>query len=118
MVRPGENAEFYCAVDANPMGADRVKWERSDGFDMEARTETTYSEVSRSLYLVVKNATEGDSGEFVCVADNGIGMPDAAATRPGFGLTNMLNRAQVLGGSCDITPRDDGGTVVEWKVPL
>ncbi len=73
MVRPGENAEFYCAVDANPMGADRVKWERSDGFDMEARTETTYSEVSRSLYLVVKNATEGDSGEFVCVADNGIG---------------------------------------------
>jgi len=54
----------------------------------------------------------------LCVADNGIGMPDAAATRPGFGLTNMLNRAQVLGGSCDITPRNHGGTVVEWKVPL
>ena len=54
----------------------------------------------------------------LCVCDNGIGMPDAAATRPGFGLTNMMNRAQVLGGSCDITPRDGGGTVVEWKVPI
>jgi len=54
----------------------------------------------------------------LCVADNGEGMPDAAATRPGFGLTNMINRAQVLGGSCDITPRPGGGTIVEWKVPL
>jgi len=54
----------------------------------------------------------------LCVADNGIGMPDAAATRPGFGLTNMMNRAQVLGGSCDITERDGGGTTVEWTVPL
>lgn len=54
----------------------------------------------------------------LCVSDNGIGMPDAAATRPGFGLTNMMNRAQVLGGSCEITPREGGGTTVEWKVPI
>jgi PAS domain S-box-containing protein len=54
----------------------------------------------------------------LCVADNGVGMPDAAATRPGFGLTNMMNRAQVLGGSCEITPREGGGTRVEWKVPI
>ena len=52
------------------------------------------------------------------VVDDGVGMPDAAATRPGFGLTNMLNRAQVLGGSCDITSQPDAGTTVEWKVPL
>ena len=67
----------------------------------------------------VEIVIEADEG--VCrlsVADDGIGMPDAAATRPGFGLTNMMNRAQVLGGSCDITPRSGGGTVVEWKVPL
>jgi PAS domain S-box-containing protein len=54
----------------------------------------------------------------LCVTDNGIGMPDAAATRPGFGLTNMMNRAQVLGGSCEITPREGGGTIVDWKVPI
>jgi len=62
-----------------------------------------------------------DATAAVCrlrVADNGIGMPDAAAARPGFGITNMMNRAQVLGGSCEITSGDDGGTVVEWKVPL
>ncbi|NND02973.1 MAG: PAS domain-containing sensor histidine kinase [Acidimicrobiia bacterium] len=54
----------------------------------------------------------------LCVSDDGIGMPDAAATRPGFGLTNMMNRAQVLGGGCDITEPDAGGTMVEWTVPL
>lgn len=54
----------------------------------------------------------------LCVTDNGIGMPDAAATRPGFGLTNMMNRAQVLGGSCEIKTTPDGGTMVDWKVPL
>lgn len=60
----------------------------------------------------------GDGMCRLCVSDDGTGMPDAAATRPGFGLTNMLNRAQVLGGSCDITARPGGGTMVEWKVPL
>ena len=34
----GDNAEFFCMVDANPMTADTVKWTRQgDGFDMEAR---------------------------------------------------------------------------------
>ena len=34
----GDNAEFFCMVDANPMTADTVKWtRRGDGFDMESR---------------------------------------------------------------------------------
>ena len=34
----GDNAEFFCMVDANPMTADTVKWTRQgDGFDMESR---------------------------------------------------------------------------------
>ncbi len=52
------------------------------------------------------------------VADNGIGIAGPGAARRGFGLTNMMNRAQVLGGSCEITPRPEGGTIVEWTVPL
>ena len=34
----GDNAEFSCMVDANPMTADTIKWTR-DGFDMESRDE-------------------------------------------------------------------------------
>ncbi len=72
MVRPGENAEFYCVVDSNPSGPDHVRWTRS-GFDMSSRTASTFSNASRAAYLVVRNVTRGDSGEFACVANNGIG---------------------------------------------
>ncbi len=51
MVRPGENAEFYCLIDANPAEESHVKWER-DGFDMDSRTVSTFSKNSSSLYLV------------------------------------------------------------------
>ena len=40
-VSPGENAEFFCVVDANPMDADTIKWTRS-GFDMESRDVTLF----------------------------------------------------------------------------
>lgn len=73
-----------------------------------------HAEASK-LYVLI-DTTAGTCR--LCVADDGVGMPDAAATRAGFGLTNMMNRAQVLGGSCDITEREDGGTMVEWVVPL
>lgn len=71
---------------------------------------------SASALSVLIDATDGMCR--LCVTDNGTGIPDAAASRPGFGLTNMMNRAQVLGGSCEIKPSNDGGTVVDWKVPL
>jgi two-component system, NarL family, sensor histidine kinase DevS len=51
------------------------------------------------------------------VADNGIGIH---AERPisGSGLANMRARATELGGTCAITDRPGGGTVVEWVVPM
>ena len=72
LVRPGDNAEFFCTVDANPINADTVKWTR-DGFDFDARSVLTFSNVTNSVYLVVKNVTGEDSGEFFCTANNGIG---------------------------------------------
>jgi signal transduction histidine kinase len=36
----------------------------------------------------------------------------------GSGLSNMTERATSLGGTCSIGPAQDGGTVVEWRVPL
>ena len=46
------------------------------GFDMSSRTLTSFHNATGALYLVVRNVTAADSGEFACVADNGIGNED------------------------------------------
>ena len=51
------------------------------------------------------------------VLDNGIGIPPERVGR-GDGLANMQSRAEELGGSCTISSRPGGGTVVEWVVPV
>ena len=48
------------------------------------------------------------------VADDGVGMP--ADPQPGHGLSNLLWRAANHGGRCTWTPRDGGGTVVQWQI--
>ena len=51
------------------------------------------------------------------VADDGKGI--SAERRPGAkGLANMEARAARLGGNVWVKPGPDGGTVVEWRVPL
>lgn len=49
------------------------------------------------------------------VADDGGGIPAGAAES---GLANMRERAAKHGGSCVIRPGSNGGTLVEWSVPL
>ena len=51
------------------------------------------------------------------VRDNGRGF-DPSATHAGYGVRNMGERAQKLGGSADVRTADEGGTVVDWRVPL
>ncbi|MGF1599390.1 MAG: PAS domain S-box protein [Acidimicrobiales bacterium] len=50
------------------------------------------------------------------VADDGVGLP----VNPihGGGLSNLLARAQQLGGTTSIAGRPDGGTVLTWTAPL
>jgi two-component system, NarL family, sensor histidine kinase DevS len=50
------------------------------------------------------------------VVDNGVGIGDRAGA--GNGLANMGERAQQLGGSCEMSEPASGGTRVEWHVPL
>ena len=50
------------------------------------------------------------------VIDDGIGPPGEASPR-GNGLLNMSARAERLGGTLTLRPGQDGGTVVEWRVP-
>lgn len=94
LVGQGEPAHLECAVDANPMKQNTIRWERK-GYDMAGRTKTTSGaptlmasplSLSKSVnsvfatsqnvgvvLLTVLNATAEDSGEFWCVASNGIG---------------------------------------------
>jgi PAS domain S-box-containing protein len=49
------------------------------------------------------------------VVDNGVGVSESSSV--GNGLPNMSERAEELGGTCFVKAADDGGTVVEWRVP-
>lgn len=50
------------------------------------------------------------------VTDNGVGTPESVFG--GHGLQNLRTRASSMGGACVLTPRDGGGTVLTWSVPL
>jgi PAS domain S-box-containing protein len=49
------------------------------------------------------------------VADDGIGI--TVSNSAGYGLENMRNRAEQLGGSLSISVRNPAGTVLTWSVP-
>ncbi|MDA9260361.1 histidine kinase [Puniceicoccaceae bacterium] len=80
-----------------------------------------------SLQNIVKHAAASEvavklrhtDGQFIIrVADNGRGFP-AESTGPGQdGLINMRQRLQSIHGSCDWLPNENGGTIVEMKLPL
>jgi signal transduction histidine kinase len=51
------------------------------------------------------------------ITDDGVGVdPDHRPT--GLGLTNILGRAQRLGGTCTVNPIQPHGTIVDWRIPL
>ena len=50
------------------------------------------------------------------VVDDGVGIGEGAGS--GNGLANMRERAEALGGHCDVTSPAAGGTILEWRVPV
>jgi len=56
-----------------------------------------------------------DDQVVVMVEDNGVGADPARARG---GLVNLRDRAGDLGGTFTVRPRDGGGTVIDWRVPL
>ncbi|HVX31445.1 MAG TPA: GAF domain-containing sensor histidine kinase [Nitrolancea sp.] len=50
------------------------------------------------------------------VEDDGRGLPPDKIT--GIGLHSMRERAEELGGSCEIQPREGGGTIVRARLPF
>lgn len=49
------------------------------------------------------------------VEDDGHGIPEGAARS---GLRNLADRAELLGGHCEVSRRPAGGTRLSWRVPL
>jgi nitrate/nitrite-specific signal transduction histidine kinase len=60
---------------------------------------------------------EVDTDICVRVSDDGVGPPTDGGSR-GRGLDNMASRATRLGGAMSLMPASDGGTVLEWRVPV
>jgi signal transduction histidine kinase len=57
----------------------------------------------------------------VAVADDGVGLPEPRAGRPrhtGVGLVSMRERAEELGGTCQLQTPAEGGTRVLARLPL
>ncbi len=51
------------------------------------------------------------------VEDDGVGIDPSRSGR-GWGLRNMADRARALGGGLVLTEAPNGGTLLEWRVPL
>lgn len=50
------------------------------------------------------------------VADDGIGIA-SHSSEAGFGLRSMAHRAELIGGELTIERSDEGGTIVQCRVP-
>ena len=59
-----------------------------------------------------------DGALWVCVADNGCGIPPGQASPSADGLAGMRRRLENLGGECEITNPAAGGTQVVFRLPL
>ncbi len=72
-----------------------------------------HAEASRVEVLVEAGK---QTGLLLRVIDNGRGFPSSPTV--GRGLRNFEERAASLGGSFNASPASNGGTVIEWRVPL
>ena len=67
---------------------------------------------------VVEISLNSVDGLVVTVSDNGRGLHPRVPGDRGVGLASMQERAAELGGSCVVSPRPAGGTIVRASIPL
>ena len=58
-----------------------------------------------------------DGWATLTVSDDGAGLPDGASSS-GSGIAGMRERALLVDGRLDVSPGEQGGTVVRLRVPL
>jgi len=59
-----------------------------------------------------------DYAAVIRVVDNGQGLPVDADSGAGNGLRNLRTRAEAQGGTFRVDAPADGGTRIEWSIPL
>ena len=82
---------------------------------------TNVARHSGASACTVSLAIEDDGMLRLEIRDGGRGIPDPkshSAVRAGVGLTSMRERATELGGSIDVHPLPEGGTLVRARLPL
>ena len=98
-----------------------------DPLELPAAVEVAaYSIAQEALANVRRHAPDGtatvrlsrDAELHLMVADTGPGLPDTARPSPRHGMAAMKEWAAEVGGSCAITSRTGGGTVVTAHLPL
>ena len=74
--------------------------------------------VVRHAHATSGDITLGCSGHELelVVSDDGVGIAQPYVS--GIGITSMRSRVQALGGTFELTPRPDGGTVLRARVPV
>lgn len=61
------------------------------------------------------SGTEQES--FIAISDNGIGFENEIRKKNGLGLTNILNRATLIGGNASIESFLNKGTTIKLNIP-
>ena len=65
----------------------------------------------------IKISVEGNSRLFICIEDNGRGLPPTVR-QDADGLINLRQRMARIGGQCEIVNRPAGGVAVRLSLPL
>ncbi len=71
---------------------------------------------AKDVTAVAVDVTRDSSDLVLTVIDDGRGT--AMRSRDGFGVDGMVERAELLGGSCQAGPADAGGWKVEARIPV
>jgi signal transduction histidine kinase len=96
-----------------------------DSAASDAMQEHLAATLREALSNVAKHAEATSVGVDVTVAasqlvlrviDDGVGLGEPAGS--GNGLANMRERAEGLGGLCNVSSLSTGGTILEWRVPV
>lgn len=99
-------------------GAIDARVPEETGSHLLAVLEEALSNVARHARATRVDITVDAGNDLVLrVTDNGRGLPEVLR-EGGRGLPNIADRARLLGGNGEMRTAAEGGTVVEWRVPL